>query len=91
VNASGILPMVQMDDGSYTAAITGIAAKDIDGAIYVAGVYTSTNGTVYSTGVLHYSLGAFCTSQVTSGTAEIQPMAAAIAVYGYYAKKHFSA
>ncbi len=89
-NASGILPMEKMDDGSYAATISGIAAKDIDGAIYVAGVYSSTSGPTYSTGVLHYSLGSFCTSQIASGTAEIQPIASAIAVYGYYAKKHFS-
>ena len=61
--------------------VSGIAAKDLDSTIYVAGVYES-NGVCYCTGVLPYSVGAFCAS---NGSA----LAQAIAVYGYYAEAYF--
>ena len=77
-------------NGVYSAAISGIAAKDIDGALYACGVYTDVNGNTYFTGVLPYSLGFFCGSQVTNGTEKVQPLAAAIAVYGYYAASYFA-
>lgn len=88
-NATGVSVM-ELDSGYYCAAVTGIAAKGIDQAIYVAGVYTAEDGTVYSTGVLEYSLGSYC-ARMASGTDEsLQPVAKAIAVYGYYAKAFFS-
>lgn len=61
--------------------IGGIAAKDLDSTYYVAAVYES-GGVRYSTGVLAYSVGAFCAS---NGSA----LAQAIAVYGSYAKAYF--
>ncbi len=61
--------------------VSSIAAKDLNSTIYVAAVYES-NGTSYCTGVLPYSIGAFC---VSNGSA----LAQAIAVYGSYAKAYF--
>jgi hypothetical protein len=72
-NATGIV------DGTM---VSGIAAKDLDSTIYVAAVYES-NGVSYCTGVLPYSVGAFC-------AAEGSALAQAIAVYGFYAKAFFT-
>lgn len=85
-NATGTMAMT----GStvYTAEITDIAAKEIDSIVYVAAVYES-NGTRYCTGVLAYSLGAYCETKAAATTG-IQPLAAATAVYGYYAKNYFT-
>ncbi len=85
MNASGMIIMEPQADGSYIATIDGIAAKNIDSALYVAATYISTDGTYYATGVLPYSLGSYCGNQ-----AAYNPLASAIAVYGYYAKLHFS-
>lgn len=87
-NATGSMIMSE-SDGVYSAVLDGIAAKDIDGALYVCGVYTATDGTTYSTGILPYSIGVFCSSQIDNNP-EVRPLAAAIAVYGYYASCYFS-
>lgn len=87
-NTTGSAVMTN-ENGVYSAAISGIAAKDIDGPLYACGVYTDANGNTYSTGVLPYSLGFYCGNQVNTGSAEIKPLAAAIAVYGYYAAAYF--
>jgi hypothetical protein len=47
-------------------------------------------GQSYCTGVLAYSIGAYCSSRAGAAGAEDQSLAAAIAVYGYYAKIFFS-
>ena len=75
--------------GVYNAAVEGIAAKDLDGTIYVAAGYMS-NGVAYCTGVLPYSIGSYCVSQANTSS-DMQPFAAATAVYGYYAKAFFYA
>jgi hypothetical protein len=77
------------ENGVYGAAISGIAAKDIDGALYACGVYTAADGNTYCTGILPYSLGAYCGGQV-SKAGSTADLAAAIAVYGYYAKAYFA-
>jgi hypothetical protein len=64
-------------------AVSGIAAKDLDTTIYVAAVYES-NGVRYCTGVLPYSVSAFCAAMADSSA-----LARAIAVYGSYAKAYF--
>jgi hypothetical protein len=84
------LAAVLADDGTgvYSAAIEGISAKDINKTIYVAAGYTN-NGVSYCTGVLPYSIGAYCVSK--AGVADnIQPLAKATAVYGYYAQQMFA-
>ena len=87
-NASGSIKMVDDGTGVYSAAIEGISAKDINKTIYVAAGYTN-NGVSYCTGVLPYSIGAYCVSK--AGVADnIQPLAKATAVYGYYAQQMFA-
>jgi len=87
-NATGRIQMTPNGDGSYHCAITGIAAKDINQTIYVTGGYKS-GSTNYCTGVLPYSIGTYCASQVTKAT-EAQDLAAATAVYGFYASAYFN-
>jgi hypothetical protein len=87
-NATGSAVMTN-NNGEYSAAISGIAAKDVDGALYACGVYTDVNGNTYSTGILPYSLGFYCGNQVKAG-GETADLAAAIAVYGYYAAIYFA-
>lgn len=88
-NATGSVIMDATDAGSYKGTVANIAAKEIDQTIFVAGVYTS-GGTTYTTGVLPYSLGAYCVDRATNATGTMQPFAAATAVYGYYAKAYFA-
>ena len=87
-NASGRIQMTAVGDGSYHCAITGIAAKDLNQTIYVAGGYKS-GSTNHCTGVLPYSIGTYCASQVSKAT-EAKNLAAATAVYGYYANAYFN-
>ena len=86
-NATGSVVMTQEGD-RYGAAIEGIAAKDIDDALYACGVYTDVSGNNYSTGILPYSLGFYCGNQVKANGSTAN-LAAAIAVYGYYAASYF--
>lgn len=87
-NASGRITMTPNGDGSYHCAITGIAAKDLNQTIYVAGGYRSGT-TNHCTGILPYSIGTYCASQVSKG-ADVKDLAAATAVYGYYANAYFN-
>ncbi len=87
-NATGSMVM-QEADGVYSTAIGGVAAKNIDSPMYACGVYTASDGTTYSTGVLPYSIGVYCMGQINSNP-DIRPLASAIAVYGYYAAAYFS-
>lgn len=88
-NATGKIAMTY-NGTNYEAAVSGIAAKDIDSTIFVAGVYTS-GGVSYVTGVLPYSLGAYCVDRINNSTvATMQDFAAETAVYGYYAKQYFA-
>ena len=87
-NATGTIAMDLNSGTMYKGTVEGIAAKEIDSPVYVAGVYTS-GGTTYCTGVLPYSLGAYCVDRIANGSATMQAFAAATAVYGYYAKVYF--
>ena len=87
-NASGKIQMTLTSDGAYHATISGIAAKDINQTIYVAAGYKS-GSTNHCTGVLPYSIGTYCASQVSKATAA-KELAAATAVYGYYANAYFN-
>ena len=84
-NATG--SMVMKPGDRYTAAITDIAAKDLDSTYYVAVVYHS-NGQTYCSGVLAYSLATYCNSKANAEGA-IGDLAKATAVYGYHAKQLF--
>lgn len=87
-NASGKVTM-EAADGKYVAAVTGIAAKQIDQTIFVAGVYES-DGVAYSTGVIAYSLASYCLDRAVNGSAAMQAFAKETIVYGYYAKAYFA-
>jgi hypothetical protein len=73
---------------AYQAAVESIAAKDLDQTIYVAAVYSDGTAT-YCSGVLAYSIGSYCVSQAAKTGDDISGLAAATAVYGYYAKIYF--
>lgn len=92
-NATRVLqaePMVNSDGSiEYHAVVDGIAAKDLDRTLYVAAVYDDGT-TRYCSGVLAYSIGAYCVSQAGS-TSAMKDFAASAAVYSYYAKNYFSA
>lgn len=88
-NASGKVEMTALDDGSYLAAVNGIAAKNLSDTVFVAAVYEK-DGTTYSTGILTYSLGAYCARNALGGSNTMQAFASATAVYGYYAENYFS-
>ena len=87
-NASGKLTMKRQDNGSYWAQLSGIPAKAIDSTYYVAGVYTSETQ-IRCTGVVAYSLSKYCLNNAKPGNA-MQDLAAATAMYGYYADAYFA-
>ena len=80
---------IMTGESEFWAAVTNIAAKEIDRTVFVCAVYTDINGVTHCSGVLNYSIGAYCVSQA-AGTLQIAPFAAATAVYGYYAKNYFA-
>ena len=86
-NATGKFKLEGTGTGEYRGDITGIAAKALSEAVYVACAYKS-NGTVWTSGVLGYSIGSYCTSQASKGS-DIAALAMATAVYGYHAKAYF--
>ena len=86
-NATGAIKMAGSGTSRYEAAVEDIAAKDLDMGIYVAFIYSDGINS-YASGVLSYSIGAYCTTSA-AGTGAVAPLAAATAVYGYYAKQTF--
>lgn len=86
-NATSCIEMNGKGTSQYHAAVTGIAAKDLDKGIYVAFCY-SDGTTNYTSGVLEYSIGTYCVSLANNQDA-FAPLARATAVYGYYAKNYF--
>lgn len=86
-NASSILEMFELEQGSYQAVVEGIAAKELDHTVFVSVVYTYGEQQ-YCSGVINYHIGAYCVAQAKLSTA-IQELAAKTAVYGYYAKAYF--
>ena len=86
-NASGSFKMNGSGVGQYNGSIEGIAAKALSEAVYVAAVY-SDGTTTWTSGVLGYSIGSYCSSQASKGAA-VSNLAMATAVYGYQAKQYF--
>ena len=86
-NATGSIKLEGSGTGEYRGDITGIAAKSLSDAVYVAAVYEN-GGTTWTSGVLGYSIGTYCSSQASKGAA-ISNLAMATAVYGYHAKAYF--
>ena len=85
-NATGSIKMTN-ENGVFTAVIDQIPAKELNSGIYVAAGY-SYDGVSYCTGVLPYSIGAYCASMATK-EGNVAGLAQATAVYGYYAKQYF--
>ncbi len=86
-NATGTVEM--SGEGQYWGAVSGIAAKQLDETIYVAGVYTS-EGETHCTGVIAYSLGCYLASVAADDTSDAQALAQAAAIYGSCAKNYFA-
>ena len=84
-NASDVLTMTEVGDGSYTARVTGISAKNAGDTVYVCGVYES-EGVTYMTGVLEYSVSTYC-KNLNSQEGTIKDLTAAAGVYTYYARE----
>ena len=87
-NASGSFKLEGSGTGEYSGDIVGISAKALSEAVYVAAAYKDSSGTVWTSGVLGYSIGSYCASQSTKG-GTIADLAMATAVYGYHAKAYF--
>ena len=86
-NASGWMTM-ELRSSMYWGDLSGISARLINQAAYVAGVYES-GGVTYTTGILPYSLGQYCKNIAANEDATAQNLAMQTAVYGYYAKIYF--
>ena len=88
-NASECMSMVATGaQNQYWANVSDIVAKHVDQTVFVACVYTS-GGVEYSTGVLAYSVGAYCEANLTV-TDSMNGLCAGAAVYSYYAKQYFA-
>ena len=87
-NATGKIKLEGSGAGEYRGDLSDISAKALSEAVYVACAYKS-GGTVWTSGVLGYSIGSYCQSQASKGSA-IANLAMATAVYGYYAKEYFN-
>ena len=88
-NASGVVTMEAQADGSYWGQAQGIAAKLLDETYYVAAVYTDAEGNTHCSGVVAYSLSRYCVNNAKPGK-DMQALAAATAMYGYYAAAYFA-
>jgi hypothetical protein len=86
-NATGKFKLEGSGNGEYRGDIIGIAAKSLSEAVYVACAYKS-GGTVWTSGVLGYSIGSYCSGQASKANS-ISALAMATAVYGYHAKQYF--
>ena len=88
-NASGSVTMeYSAEAGMYYANVAGIAAKELDKTMYVSVVYHGS--TRYCSGVIAYSVGRYLESIAANQNSSAQQLAAAAAVYGYYAKCYFA-
>lgn len=87
-NASKVTVMTN-ENGTFTAAYTDIAGRQIDETIYVCAVY-ELDGVQYCTGVLAYSIGAYCLDRIENSSGTMKNLAEFTAVYGFYAKQYFA-
>ena len=88
-NATGVVFMKSSDDScDFWADVSGIAAKSLGESIYVAAVYSDGTST-YSTGVLGYSIDAYCQAMIGIDST-IDQLAQSVVVYGDYAKSYFA-
>ena len=87
-NATGSVKLVGSGTGDYRGDITGISAKALSEAVYVAAVYKDGSGNTWTSGVLGYSIGTYCASLSSQG-GDVAALAMSTAVYGYHAKQYF--
>ena len=85
-NAKEVITMTA-SGSNYSARVGGIAAKNAGDTVYVCAVYES-NGVQYRTGVLTYSVSAYCKTYANNAASSFQPMASMAAVYTYYANAY---
>ena len=88
-NAKEVITMTAASNGTYMGRFKGISAKNAGDTIYACAVYTS-GGVEYRTGVVTYSVAAYCKGYATNTNAAFQPMAAMAAVYTYYADAYLN-
>lgn len=86
-NATGVITM-KLTDGVYVAQISDISLQDLFDTIYVSVVYTSADSLICS-GVLSYSMAEYCKVSAENAS-DVQELAQAIVVYGYYLDKYLS-
>ena len=86
-NATGSIRLEGTGTEQYRGDIGGIAAKSLSENIYVAAIY-SDGTTTHTSGVLGYSIGAYCGRLAAKGST-LADLAMATAVYGYHAKQYF--
>jgi hypothetical protein len=84
-NADRVVEMT-LENGTYTAVSHEIAARYLDKTVYVAAVYRCGD-VLYSSGVLAYSIAAYCQDP----PAGVEALATAAAIYGCTAKQFFGA
>lgn len=85
-NATKVITMTYTSDGIYRGTVSGIAAKDLGKTFYIAFAYN--DGTDCATDLQSYSIGSYCNNSIAKGSS-ISSLAAATAVYGYYANALF--
>lgn len=88
-NATMVQTMTGNGNGEYVGTVTGMAAKEIGKTVYVAVVYRA-GGEAYCSGVVAYNIDSYCARYATSTGSDMQELAAATTVYGYYAKNYFA-
>lgn len=88
-NATGVVFMKSSDNScQFWADVSGIAAKSTGDSVYVAAVYSDGTST-YCTGVLGYSIDAYCKALIEAGSA-MDELVQSVVVYGDYAKGYFA-
>lgn len=88
-NAISVQSMTLNEAGEYVGTVTGMAAKEIGETVYVAVVYQA-GGSTYCSGVVSYSIDRYCAGHAANNASNMQELAAATTVYGYYAKNYFA-
>jgi hypothetical protein len=76
--------VMTLENGAYTGSSDEIFARRLDQTLYAAVVYES-DGVTYCSGVLPYSIAAYCQKP----PADVQALATAAAIYGCTAKQFF--
>ena len=83
-NAVEVITMTAASSGVWTGRYSGISARKAGATVYACAVYTSGD-VEYRTGVVSYSVAAYCKSYANKDGDKFQNMASLAAVYTYYA------